>query len=126
MTREEYEKTYIRMMDSVRSEVFRGQENCGGVSCEKCPVQFICEHNSLSFNAPVIVEIVERWGKEHPIVTNADKYEEVFGRKPHDKHGNYICPRFEVCGFSCADCKKDYWESEYIEPKKENKDAADD
>ena len=129
MTREEYEKMYVRMMDSMRDDAFKGSNSCTGVECDKCPIRHICIDDSLSFNAFAIMEVVEKWGKEHPVTTNADKFEEVFGYKPNDpRYSNYPCPNgmgadFHGCSSkTCAQCKIDYWESEYVTPKKERKE----
>lgn len=122
MTREEYEKTYVRMMDSLRGEVFKGVKNCTGVDCGTCPLKSVCECKSLSFSVFPIIEVVEKWGKEHPAITNADKFEEVFGCKPQHKDGTYLCPPFgdgDCLANICAYCRRDYWESEYAAPKKD-------
>ena len=120
MTRKEYEKTYIRMMDSVRTD-HKGNEDCAGVPCGICPIRHVCENWSLSFSAFEIIEIVEKWGSDHPVITYADKYEQVFGCKPLTAgDGIYLCPHFSDCPseVTCTECKKNYWESEYIEPKR--------
>lgn len=123
MTREEYEKTYIRMMDSIRDEYCKGGSNCKGVACHKCPLQGVCEQSSVTFSAFAVMEVVEQWGKEHPIVTKADKFEEVFGRRPRPTdYTAYVCPRrvgfdvHECHEASCITCAKAFWESEYVEP----------
>ena len=119
ISREEYKKTYVRMMDSVRSNG-KGESNCKGVACDNCPLRMLCTSVSTAMiNAFEFIDVVEQWGKKHPI-TNADKYEEVFGRRPQKKDGTYICPQCDYCeAATCADCKIDYWESEYVEPKKD-------
>lgn len=38
----------------------------------------------------MLEQVVEKWSKEHPIVTNADKFKEVFG-KPIGSYGT-PCP----------------------------------
>ena len=128
MTREEYEKTYIRMMNSLRKNS-KGEHSCKAVNCtDGCPFKPVCiKKDSLIYNALKCVEIVEQWGKDHPIVTNADKFKEVWGVEPRaiDFPHNLLCPRRiglnipckERCtGIVCDKCKIDFWESEYIEP----------
>lgn len=83
MTKEEYKKNLIRMFDSLRTKN-KGEENCDGISCSNCPFnRKVCNTGKLifySFKAiEKAIEIVENWAKEHPIVTNADKFREVFG-----------------------------------------------
>ena len=63
LTREEYKKTYIRMMDSNRIYC-KGSHSCDGVSCGKCPLHSLCEETeSDSFHSFEIIEAVEQWGK---------------------------------------------------------------
>ena len=129
LSKEEFKKTYIRMMDSVRKEdsVYKGKGRCSDVNCEDCPLERLCRNNTtLIFSAFEFIDAVEKWGKEHPVITRADKFKEVFGYEPHDSvYSNYPCPNsmganFRDCSFkTCADCKKDYWEDEYAEPKKD-------
>lgn len=56
------------MWDSVRDDKFKGRNNCEGVICSEC--QF-CDINDndcyTSINAVEMVELVEKWSKEHPI-----------------------------------------------------------
>ena len=69
-----------------------------------------------------------RWAKEHPIVTNEDKYKEVWGVEPKSASGLYICPPTimpeDVCVKATATtgekCTKSFWQSEYKPPKKED------
>lgn len=88
-----YKENVIRMFDSIRSE-HKGEENCAGVACYDCPFfEKICNMGGIIRRHPhecvenigrfVIhpyetIEIVENWVKEHPVVTNAMKFEEVF------------------------------------------------
>ena len=125
MTREEYKKTYVRMMDSVRSSG-KGESNCKGVACDNCPLRMLCTSVSTAMiNAFEFIDVVEKWGKEHPVITNADKFEEVFGYAPHDPmcSNSYPCPNsmgadfYDCSSKICADCKKGYWEAEYVAPK---------
>lgn len=47
------------------------------------------------------VKAVEQWSKEHPVMTNDQKFEEVFGCSP--KHGYYI--------------PEAWWDEPYKEPE---------
>ncbi len=119
LTKEEYKKTFIRMMDSLRTTNL-GSFDCRGVyDCNECPLASIdCDSAQNAFE---IVETVEQWGKEHPIVTNADKFKEVFGTEPKDGISDWLCPSFALkcCPHNgCDNCKKSFWEAEYKEPKK--------
>lgn len=122
LSKEEYEKTVIRMMDSIR-KTHKGELNCKGVVCEGCPMRGNC--GPALEAAYSVIKIVEKWGKEHPIVTNADKYREVFGVNPVGVVSNeFICP--SCAGFNCdcssdkcTACKTNFWTSEYKAPKGE-------
>ncbi len=115
-----YKKEIVRMWDSLR-ENYQGENNCDGVSCHKCPLNVPCgdANGTQSYNAFDVIEIVEQWSKEHPIITNADKFKEVFGKEPKDGIAEYLCPSFvlKCCPHNgCDNCKKSFWESEYKEP----------
>lgn len=60
---------------------------CGNYHCDDCPVDFgspcISDVNSLADDDKALeqyISIVEKWSKEHPIITNSNKIEEVFGK----------------------------------------------
>ena len=121
MTREEYEDTFVRIMDSLRLDTeYVGERNCKGVDCSKCPLAEGA-YGCYLFNAGKAIEIAEKWSKEHPLVTRADKFEEVFGYKPMYKDGRFMCPSIPDCSrhHSCALCKSEFWKAEYEVPKGE-------
>lgn len=68
------------------------------------------------FNEPELgQEIIMKWAKEHPVKTNEDKFEEVFGCKPNKN----TCPVYCQLGSSCRNCvNDDFWKQEYKEPGK--------
>ena len=123
MTREEYKKNLIRMFDSIRDE-FKGEENCAGVGCgNNCPFYGkVCGSGKIKFHVYEAIEVVEKWAKEHPIVTNAEKFKEVFGREP-DTQACVTPPiRCEDCEYYIPDdteCRVQakFWYAEYKEPK---------
>lgn len=72
ITKKEYQKTLIRMWDSVRNDSCKGRSSCDGVRCEVCPMKPICfdevwEHEDSLLRIYDTIEFVEKWGKEHPI-----------------------------------------------------------
>lgn len=122
----QYQKDFVRMLDSMRVE-HKGEATCLGVDaeeCENCLLTNFCE-NDICFNAEKVIEIVTQWAKEHPIVTMADKYKEVFGVEPKNERGEYVCPAwagFDICdkeAICSKGCNEAFWKSEYKEPKKE-------
>lgn len=72
------------MWDSIRSDC-KGTSGCAGVDCNNCPFNGkVCNlATNTIFNAYKSIEIVENWVKEHPIKTNSQKFEEVFGFRPN-------------------------------------------
>ena len=67
------------------------------------------------------VEIVEKWSKEHPIMTNARKFMEVFGCEPRTGKGSYFCTpkakrKNDNCSDNCEDCLK-WWDKGWEEPE---------
>ena len=70
-----------------------------------------------------IVEIFEKWAKEHPRKTRQDKFLEMFPNALLDDYGAFstlsICPynvdkTFRCCGDGgrCPECNHDYWMQE--------------
>ena len=57
--------------------------------CKGCPLRnfacgFIrCIERFSDADVQCQVKVVEQWSKEHPIITNARKFEEVFGLPAH-------------------------------------------
>ena len=69
---QEFWKLYKRMCDKHST-------------CENCPMngmRFDCNGicvKAIEKNPQQAEQIVEQWTKEHPVVTNGDKFREVFG-----------------------------------------------
>lgn len=65
---EKYQKELIRMWDSVRDDN-KGYPGCRGVKCKKCPLYDIKWDDigcGDSIYAVKMINIVEKWSKEHP------------------------------------------------------------
>ena len=56
-------------------------------SCRKCPLEMDnCAGCGDEFSEKQIINIIdktEQWSKEHPIITNARKFKEIFGLPAH-------------------------------------------
>ena len=58
---------------------------CESVACKNCPMDEtlgICDLAPLDFTDEIIesaIKVVEKWARDHPVITNAKKFEEVFG-----------------------------------------------
>ena len=135
LTRDELKSTVERIFNSLReSEIVDAECLCDQICCDNnCPFHDTsfssCECPSSYARIDKIyntLEYVESWAKEHPIVTMADKYKEVFGVEPKGKSGASVCPRsvgFDdvecKIGGGCEDCRNEFWHSEYKPPKRE-------
>ena len=138
LTRDEFKSTVERIFNSLReSEIVDAECLCDQIRCDNnCPFHDTsfssCECPSSYARIDKIyntLEYVESWAKEHPIVTMADKYKEVFGVEPVHTESEikcYLCPKFAGLGAdikctvqTCENCKEDFWDSEYKPPKKE-------
>ncbi len=118
MTKEEYKKNLTRYFDSVRrgeeAKNYMGTALCCGVACTTCMFAYLCEHIHLPEKALDCVELLEKWVKEHPVITNKDKFKEVFGVEPDDDS----CPPVSnICGVAkylsdCNACRR-WWDEEY-------------
>lgn len=69
-----------------------------------------------------VVEIVERWGKEHPLKTRQSEFLKLFpkGRLasdgmlkfcPQEVDSGFMCPMVvqQSRGVHCVDCRREYW-----------------
>lgn len=50
-------------------------------TCRGCPMDRKCNPctEAVYKDPQGVVEIVEKWSKEHPVLTNRDKFKDVFG-----------------------------------------------
>ena len=78
-------------MDTVEfyRELRRMCKTYGSVTCcGSCPISVasdFCDLAPMNFKDETIdfaVKVVEQWAKDHPVITNAKKFEEVFGFNP--------------------------------------------
>ena len=124
MTKEEYKKTLIRMWDSVRKGYTKGEYNCNGVECEKCPIESMCGSGVVNMrNAHELIEFVEQWAKEHPIETNGSRFlknypkADIYDYDNNDDGFAYI--RLDrnksLDDDNCIKFPKAWWESEVDE-----------
>lgn len=130
MTKEEYQRDLVRLFDSLRTE-YKGDESCKGIRCIDCPFQEnACFMYNKKFNVFEVIEILEQWGKEHPIMTNARKFKEVFGFTPIPI-GSCVKPnaKCEECDYYNIDdssCDiEGFWDAEYEEPQKDEQHTID-
>lgn len=122
MTEQEYQRNLIRMWDSIRNEG-KGEEDCSGIRCTDCPFYGkVCKKYATDadavFNAHEAIEIVENWAKEHPIVTNSDKFREVFGKEIHKDscvNPTITCGDCEYYNGCECDAGNRFWDVEYKE-----------
>ena len=63
------------------------------------------------------IKVVEKWVKEHPCKTNADKFKEVFGDKITLERSTYDCAGIDCpISHTCDICPyKNFWSDPYIE-----------
>ena len=74
---EKYQKELIRMWESVRDDN-KGYPGCRGVKCKKCPLYDIKWDDigcGYSIYAVKMINIVEKWSKEHPKKYKVSKFE---------------------------------------------------
>ena len=112
MTKEEYQKTLIRIWDSVRDDNFKGESGCGGVGCYRCPIGSMC---SSAMHYHEAVEFVEKWSKEHPIKTNGVEFLKVFpDAVVCDCNDEYVYVRNKKLGTDIAEIRipRSWWDSE--------------
>lgn len=131
MTKEEYKKNLIRYFNSLRDNRKSVMIFCDDIICSECMFSELCHdferpgmqpHQMFKASFEVI-ELLEKWAKEHPAITNKEKIEELFGVKIDPKHG--CPPGVGRCGDSdCEECRK-WWSDKYEEPKVDRKNTEE-
>lgn len=92
---------------------------CSKYKCSDCPVvakSCICIKNiSITSDETLlhIIENVEQWSKENPLVTNAQKFVEVFGK--HNMSDLTIC-EIRPISHEIIPKKSNWWNEPYEEP----------
>ena len=120
-------------MDALKYLETKGRmTNSCQIDCRNCPLAY--KNNGKSIQCTALerdysneaIKIVEEWGKEHPIISNMDKYKEVIKETFGDDFEIEICgnkpyeniPDCRCCMMNCDECIE-FWNSEYIEKEKE-------
>lgn len=96
-------------------------KNCT-IDCNECLLHYKSNNYELYCNKleeyypKVAIQIVEDWRKEHPLISNVDKYKEVIKETFGDDLID-VCdkqaPTFKCSSFdSCDECIE-FWNSEY-------------
>lgn len=78
-----------------------------------------------------VVEIVEQWGKEHPLKTRQNEFLKMFPRAnlgddgmikfcPQELDSNFLCPQRQLGGRNCTNCRKKYWLEEVEDDDQSN------
>jgi hypothetical protein len=91
---------------------------CTGAKCGYCVLNpannghgIDCFHFEMNYPEEA-TEAIRKWSEEHPRITNADKFREVFGDIPQFK--NKGCDKC-LESTPCDNC--DWWDEEYKPPK---------
>ena len=97
------------------------------MDCVDCPLysnnnkQLGCKRFEMLYPDEAI-KIVEEWGKEHPLTTNADKYKEIiketFGDNLIDVCDKQV-PNFKCSSFTSCDECVEFWSMEYKKKEEE-------
>ena len=117
-------KEFVKHRERMLNSIGRVKGVCSGVNCSECPFKVCGEiPRKCALNDIEAEAIVQKWMNEHPIVTNAMKYKEIFGVYPiKESTGKYVCPPQNAtkdCNIrTCDDCKT-WWDEEYKETEKE-------
>lgn len=94
-------------------------------SCNGCPISIEIQRSGdyldcygfIKLNIEKVVEVVEKWDKEHLVKTRKSALLEIFPNVPLDSDGVLrLCPQ-EVeeemaCFYTCQECCKRFWEEE--------------
>jgi hypothetical protein len=93
-------------------------------NCKTCPLNSDNNGTNLKCedffreNPEKAEKIIEDWTNKNPVITNADKFKEVFGVEPREFcFGNRDNLTYNICGGHCKDCPH-YKDAEYHAPEK--------
>ena len=104
LSREEYKREYIRMMDSVRDKdsMYINQACCAGVNCDDCFLHdgYGCICDCEGVHAYEIIERVEKWSKEH----HYSKSDKPIGK--WEQIDNDTDTFFTMHQYKCSNCGK--------------------
>ena len=110
------------MMDALKycKAKNRMKDSCG-IDCEKCLLRGICDFDLDEDYIKESIDIVEKWDKEHPAMTNLDVFKKEVEKYIKNTFKDIklklycsenmpylLCPNFS----NCENCKK-YWNDEY-------------
>ena len=101
------------------------------MDCVDCPLysnnnkQLGCKRFEMLYPEESI-QLVEEWKKEHPFISNMDKYKEIIKETFGDDFEIEICgnkpyeniPDCRCCMMNCDECIE-FWNSEYKEKEEE-------
>lgn len=122
------EFNYLKERSKMFNSIGRIERYCDGINCRECPFNELREKYVSSFRCweaevkhPEEYEaIVRKWSEEHPVVTNREKFKEVFGFELTEDT-LYDCVGAKCTeDANCSTCKyNNFWRKEYKGPVKE-------
>ena len=88
--------------------------------CSHCVLPNGCDITKDEKEIKKRVEIIEKWGKENPIVTRQMKFLEMFPRAEVTDGALTFCPNTFDAGYrekscrniTCGECREEYWSEE--------------
>lgn len=126
-------------MDAVKFIVTRDRMcrsfngRCNGCEVNECMgVDDMCIYY-MAQHPQKVVEIVERWGKEHPLKTRKSEFLKMFPRAsmtadgviafcPESMDSEFVCPIKERDHYDpeCGECRRKYWLEEVEDDDQSN------
>ena len=106
-----YLKEKRRYLDSI------GRQNnmCLGARCKECILRPADGDSCTAFEVEhpeEATELIRKWAEEHPVVTNRDKFEEVFGFAPNTE--GCLLRGCTGCKYNDIEyCGQAWWDDEY-------------
>ena len=80
---------YKRMCDSFDEN---GADPCAGCPLNEAGFKYGCDMMALAEKADMAVKLVEDWSRDHPVMTNAMVFEDVFGFRPEKRFQVHVMP----------------------------------
>lgn len=102
-----------------------------GKGCDKCqsgskPFCVATMSNKIAEHVDEAIELVEQWGKDHPVKTRQSEFLKMFPNAPINRKDGILCidpcaidctqkDNKKYCNMTCTACRKDYWNEEVSE-----------
>lgn len=89
-------------------------------NCSDCPLykydltcgQILSLSPALNFDIEQLINLVEKWDKEHPVKTRLTEIQKIFPHITADSCPDCLRKEGTRCIGTCKECKEEFWNAE--------------